>query len=123
MLFPRGSYFTKSALVGPANHIDLHPSVELHPTDSLTGTLENDIFWRESTRDGIYGPAVNLLRSGATSRASYVGTQPGVTLEYEFNRHLSFVANYSHFFAGRFIKESGPGDDVDYVTAWVAFRF
>jgi hypothetical protein len=122
-LFPKGSYFTESALIGPANHIDLHPSVTLHLTDALTVTLENDTFWRESVDDGLYGPAVNLLRSGANSRARYVGTQPSIVFEYEPNRHLTFVASYSHFFSGRFIKESGPGEDVDYVTAWVTFRF
>ncbi|HVK57832.1 MAG TPA: alginate export family protein, partial [Candidatus Kapabacteria bacterium] len=122
-LFPRGSYFTEAALIGPVNHIDLHPSITLQLTEAVTLTVENDVFWRESTRDGLYGPAVNLLRSGENSDASYVGTQPAVTVEYELNSHFSFVAHYSHFFSGRFIKESGPGEDVDYVTAWVTFKF
>jgi hypothetical protein len=30
-LFPRGGYFNDSAIIGPANFIDLHPSVELKP--------------------------------------------------------------------------------------------
>jgi len=122
-LFPKGSYFTESALIGPANHIDLHPSVAFRLIDDLTLTLENDTFWRESPGDGLYGPAVNLLRSGATSRARYVGTQPSIMVEYQPNRHLFFAANYSHFFSGRFIKESGSGEDVDYITAWVTFKF
>jgi hypothetical protein len=122
-LFPKGSYFTESALIGPANHIDLHPSIAFQLTEHLTLTLENDTFWRESLDDGLYGPAVNLLRSGATSRARYVGTQPSILIEYQPSRHYSFVANYSHFFSGRFIKESGKGEDVDYVTTWITFKF
>jgi hypothetical protein len=38
-------------------------------------------------------------------------------------RHLSFVAIYGDFFAGSFLKESGPGEDVDYVTTWLAYKF
>ena len=30
-LFPRGAYFGENQLIGPVNHIDLHPSIDLHP--------------------------------------------------------------------------------------------
>ncbi|HEY0549154.1 MAG TPA: hypothetical protein VGF13_06095 [Verrucomicrobiae bacterium] len=73
--------------------------------------------------DAAYGTAVNVQRSGPTSRADYVGNQPSVMLEYEINRHLTFVANYAHFFAGPFLKESGPGEDVDFFTTWLTFKF
>ena len=33
------------------------------------------------------------------------------------------VVDYSHFLAGPFIKESGPGNDVDYATSWVTYKF
>ena len=29
-LFPRGSYFGEASLIGPQNHMDLHPALELH---------------------------------------------------------------------------------------------
>jgi hypothetical protein len=73
--------------------------------------LDWDFFWRESTRDGIYNNAVALVRSGKTCNAPYIG------------RHWSFVAIYGHFFAARFLKESGPGEDLDYVTTWITYRF
>ncbi|MCX6954094.1 MAG: alginate export family protein, partial [Verrucomicrobia bacterium] len=63
-LFPRGAYFAESALIGPANFFDVHPSVELKPRNDVTLTADWDFLWRESARDGLYGPAVNLLRSG-----------------------------------------------------------
>jgi hypothetical protein len=122
-LFPRGSYFSETALIGPANHIDLHPSTELHITDSLRAVLDWDFFWRESTRDGIYGNAVNLIRSGLTSNARYVGNQVQFLTEWQANRHLVVTAAYAHFFAGEFLKESGPGEDVDYASVWATFRF
>jgi len=28
----------------------------------------------------------------------------------------------SDFFAGRFMKETAPGEDVDYVSTWLTFR-
>src|ERR1043166_3606201 len=70
-LFPRGSYFGEPALIGPANHIDVHPQLDLLVRKNVTLILDWDCFWRENTRDGIYGPAVNLIQSGQTSNARY----------------------------------------------------
>ena len=122
-LFPRGAYFGEPALIGPANHIDIHPSVILAPAQNLTLDLNWDCFWRESVRDGIYGPAMNLIQTGQTSRARYVGNQIEALLEWQPNRRLTLTADYAHFFAGDFLKETTPGKDVDYFTAWITFRF
>src|SRR5438874_3230164 len=122
-LFPRGAYFSETSLIGPANHIDLHPAVELHPAKALTTTLDWDFFWRENTHDGVYGNAVNLVRSGQTSNSRYVGNQAQLLTEWRANRHFTVTAAYAHFFAGAFLKESGPGKDVDYASAWATFRF
>jgi hypothetical protein len=122
-LFPKGSYFGEPALIGPANHIDVHPSLDMALSRNVTLNFNWDFFWREKTQDGIYGPALNLLRSGQTSDARYVGNQVEAVLEWQIGRHFTVVADYAHFFAGDFIKESGPGKDVDYFSAWVTFRF
>jgi hypothetical protein len=70
-----------------------------------------------------YGPAVNLIQSGKTSNAQYVGNQAEVKLEWRLDRHFTFTAEYAHFFAGDFLKQTTPGKDVDYFSAWVTYRF
>jgi len=122
-LFPRGAYFGEPALIGPANHIDVHPQLELALLKNLTLTGNWDWFWRESTRDGIYGPAVNLIQSGKSTDARYVGNQAEVMLEWRFDRHLTFTADYAHFFAGEFLKQTTPGKDVDYFSVWLTYRY
>ncbi len=122
-LFPKGAYFGEIALIGPANFMDLHPIVDFHLTKSLTLTTDWDFFWRESIHDGMYGPAINLIRSGRTSRARYIGSQATVQAEWQVTHHTTLMGIYTHFFADAFLKESGPGRDVDYVTAWVTYRF
>jgi hypothetical protein len=122
-LFPRGAYFGEIALIGPSNHIDLHPSLDLRLREGLMLTVDSVFFWRESLNDGIYGNAINLLRSGRTSRARFVGSQPSVQAEWQINRHVGWVGAYSHFFAGPFLRESGPGRDVSYVTSWITYKF
>jgi len=87
-------------------------------------TLSADwtFFWRHSTHDGIYDAGGNVLRR-ADGDARVIGHQPGIGISWQNERHTSFNAVYSHFFAGDFIKSSGPAADVDFVAVWLQYRF
>ena len=122
-LFPKGAYFSEAGLIGPANFIDVNPCLDLHLPNRVTLIVDWDFFWRESTRDGIYNNAMVLVRSGRSSSARYIGSMSQAQLFWDIDRHLSFVAIYGHFFAGPFIRQSGPGEDVDYVTTWLTYKF
>lgn len=122
-LFPRGAYFGESSLIGPANILDLHPTLELHLHDHLKLSADWDIFWRYSESDGLYDNGGNVLRTPSGSQARFVGHQPSLSLEWELGAHTTLNAAYSHFFAGDFIKQSGTGDDVDCVALWLIYRF
>ncbi|WP_243373787.1 alginate export family protein [Geotalea sp. SG265] len=122
-LFPKGAYFSENGLIGPANFINVNPSVQLHFDKEVTATVNWDFFWRESMHDGIYNNAVTLVRSGKNSHARYIGSQPQAQLEWNLDRHMTLVVIYAHFLAGPFLRESGPGKDVDYVTTWITYKF
>ncbi len=122
-LFPRGQYFGEMALIGLANIIDLHPSLDLHLTDRLTLSADWDVFWRQSVKDGVYGNAINLLRSGKTNRARYIGSQPSLWMEWRVNPHLTFIANYTHFFSGSFLRETSPGRNINYLMTQLTYKF
>lgn len=122
-LFPRGAYFGEPALIGPANLIDVHPELRLELCHNLDLTLDWDCFWRENTHDGIYGPAVNVIQSGRTSNARFVGHQAEAMLEWRIDRHITATADYAHFFTGIFLNETTPGKDMDYFSVWMTYRF
>ena len=121
-LFPRGAYFSEAGLIGPANLIDLHPTLDLDLTKSLHAYLDWDVLWRYSTHDGIYDNGGNVLR-GPDGSASFIGQQLGIQLEWKIDPHTTLNAAYSHFFTGTYIKESGPGAPVDFVGVWLTYRF
>lgn len=122
-LFPKGAYFSQASLIGPANFIDLNPCLDLQLTERFTLIFDWDFFWRESTHDGLYNTAVAPVRSGKASDARYIGSMPQAQLYWDIDRHLSFAVIYGHFLAGQFLKETGPGKDVDYVTSWLTYKF
>lgn len=122
-LFPRGAYFGENQLIGPLNHIDVHPSIDLRPRPTITVSPSWAFFWRESLRDGLYDVPGNLVRSGAGTDARYVGSQPAVMVRWDVNRHLTFVADFEHFLAGPFLRESGSGEDVTLLAGWIELTF
>ena len=61
--------------------------------------------------------SANALRS-----EHCLSPQGALTLEWEVERHLTFVGTYSHFFPGGFLEQSGLGEHVDFVALWAAYR-
>jgi hypothetical protein len=122
-LFPKGAYFSETGLIGPANIVDVHPGIELQLTERLSFVGDWDFFWRKSTRDGIYNNALKLVRPGGGNSDRYIGSQAQAMLQWNVAPHFTASAVYAHFFAGDFLKESPAGKDVDYISAWITFRF
>ena len=122
-LFPRGSYFSELALLGPSNFFNVHPYLKAHPRDDLLVFVDVNFFWRLDTDDGVFGPAGNVIRPGGASDARFVNTSVSAGIEWEANEHLFFSVLYTHSEPGRFIIETGPSDPIDFVEFTASFRF
>jgi hypothetical protein len=122
-LFPKGAYFGENQLIGPVNHIDLHPSVDLHPVQGVTLTPSWDFFWRESTKDGVYGVPGNLVRAAGGSSSRFVGSQPAMMVTVAIGRHVAIAADWEYFIAGAFLRDTGPAKNVTYVGSWIGYVF
>ncbi|TKB77592.1 MAG: hypothetical protein E8D42_15975 [Nitrospira sp.] len=64
-----------------------------------------------------------MLRAAGNSNATYVGSQAQAEIYWEIDRHLVLIANYTHFFTGQFLRETGASRDIDYATTWITVRF
>jgi alginate export protein len=124
-LFPKGNYFGVLATTGPGpiNFIDVHPHVEATLPHGITASFDWIIQWRESLDDGVYAVPGFLIRAADGSRARFVGHRPGTEVRWQANRHLWFQADYGIFYAGRFLKETQPGRNLNYWALWASYRF
>lgn len=125
-LFPTGYYFGQGgiALLGPSNLMAIGPKIGLQFTKSLSMVADNNVFWRTSLQDGVYGPGVNLLVSGKDNSERYVGSQPSVGVYWKASRHVSVSAAYAHFYVGSFLANASPqGKDVNYAAVWTTYKF
>jgi hypothetical protein len=129
-LFPLGhAYFGYIDAIGRQNIIDLHPGVELTFLENKSYakklSLRGDyhVFWRQSTDDAVYGVQGQIQRADGGSDERFVGSEVDLLLNWQVDRHLAAYLGYSHFFAGDFIEDTGPGEDINFFYAAVTYTF
>lgn len=122
-LYPRGGYFGLLAVIGPANLLDFHPSVQFQVGKEWTIDFDWDIFWRYSLQDGIYFPSGRLNVAGTGSSERFIGHQFGVQIARSINRFVEVQTSYFHFFAGSFLKDQTAGADFSQFGLSVSYTF
>ena len=124
-LFPKGNYFGVLATTGPGpiNFIDVHPHVETALPHDVSLSVDWIVQWRESLADGVYAVPGFLIRAGNDSKARFVGHRPGTEVRWQADRHVWFQADYGIFYAGKFLKETQPGRNLNYWALWAGYKF
>ena len=98
-------------------------SASAKPIDKLTVKGDLHFFWLDDTSDAWYNAGGGVVRPATPGADDFVGEELDLTAIYKFNKHLTFMAGYSHFFAGDFVEDTGPSDDADWVYIQTAFAF
>ena len=124
-LFPKGDYFGVLATTGPGpiNFIDIHPRVEGTFPHDVTASFDWICQWRESLQDGVYAVPGFLIRAAEGSQARFVGNRPGTQIRWQATPHMWFQVDYGIFYAGRFLKETQPGRNLNYWALWAGYKF
>jgi hypothetical protein len=120
-LFFKAGYFDDASLIRPSNIIDVHPTLQLLPTKNTEIVLGSDVLWRYTTADGVYGPPGNTeLPAGADSR--YIATTAELSVQWQIDRHLSWISSYTHFFVSDAVNHQ-HGGDVDFLGSWLTYTW
>jgi hypothetical protein len=123
-LFPLGHAFLGFIdVVGRQNIMAFRSGVSFKPVQKLTIRIDGHLFYRAERGDALYDAGGGVVRAGNLGDAREVGQEIDLTARYDLDRHTSFLFGYSHFFAGRFIEQSGASDDIDFFYASVEYRF
>jgi hypothetical protein len=122
-LYPRGNYFGDEATLGPRNFFNVHPALKLQPVQGLQLNASLDFFWRNSLRDGVYAPNGMLIRAAGDSRARYVATIASVGATRTFDPRWSATAVAAYARPGAFLRDTGAGETLSFVSLAVQYRF
>lgn len=123
-LFPLGhAYLGYADVVGRQNVISPSVGVGIEPIKGLVIALRGYHFWRARVGDALYNAGGAVVRAPGESDSRTVGNELDVTTTYRFARYFLGQVGYSRFFAGSFIEDTGPSDDISFLYASLTARF
>ncbi|WP_082113211.1 alginate export family protein [Kordia jejudonensis] len=120
-LYPRGAYFGRVARFGPSNLIDIHPYYQTK-IGKINLELDYVAFWRFSTNDGIYNPAL-LLDYPSTNNERFIGNQIGGITGYALNKFINLELESNIIFPGSFLKQRNQGDTLYHFVFTTEIKF
>jgi hypothetical protein len=85
--------------------------------------LNGHFYWRAEENDALYNAGSIAVRGGALASDRRIGTELDLSVQYKFDRHLTGLFGYSHFFTDDFIENSGPHSDIDFVYVSMQYTF
>ena len=118
-LYPRGSYFSELAQLGPANFFNLNPYLSIQPVETLSVTFDLDLYWRLETADGVYAPPGNIIRRPAGSPERFVNSALSAAIEWEATETVFLGLSLTYSRPEAFLEDTGPADD----TSFAEFTF
>ena len=121
-VYPKGSFSSELAHVGFANFYQLYPEISLSLKPQLKVALGWEFLWRAETQDAVYQHVLRALPNTTDNTEREIGHQVQLKATWTFNRHWQLFAAYVHFSAGDAITAAG-GEDIDYYSARLRFRF
>ena len=110
-------------IVGRQNMTDLNAGVAFNPARKWRLRLDGYSFWRASVNDALYDKRGAVVRQAFPGSPRKTGDELDATVRYQFDRHTIIQLGYSHFFPGRFLKQSGPHEPVDFMYSSLQFTF
>jgi hypothetical protein len=124
-LFPKGLYYGYMLFTGGSlNAIVVHPTARLQLARKLSLDIDDFLFWRESTNDGIYSQSGMFLRPGKISQARYVGATQDLSLVWQVDRHTTVQGIAGYYEVGDYLRDTQPpGRDASYVSVTANYRF
>jgi len=126
LLFSKPQYGL-TAPIGATNLVNINPYIKINPTKKCNIYVSSYFMWRQSNMDGTYSPlAVEVRPSPAldfTSTKNKIGTLLAFESSYAVNRNLSFALDASYFFAGGYVKATGKGKDITYLSFKGTYKF
>jgi hypothetical protein len=99
-------------------------SLKLSPLKKLTAELDYHAFWLADTNDFWYrANGLTTVRPLSPHAGNFVGTELDFVLTWNVCKNLSLQAGYCHFFAGDYLKNTGPSDGANFGYTMATLNF
>lgn len=110
-------------LFGWQNMHDLDFKASVVPLKDLKVAASFHTFWLFASEDNWYNAYKQVQRAGKKGASNFVGNEVDIIAYYKFWKYYTFIPTYGHFFAGKFVEETEPSKDANFVSMEFRFEF
>ena len=114
-LFPSDDLYGDTDLVGIRNQNHFQLRAEVRPTDKLFFYVTEHFYFLDSNKSALYNADAGVVRAPTPGASRTVGKETDILLTFKFNRYWDACLGYAFFYAGPFIKDTGPDDNANFV--------
>jgi Alginate export len=126
LIFSKPSYGL-AAPIGSSNIVNINPYLKINPVKKMFIYAGVYFLQRQSNQDGTYSPGMAQVRptpvSSFASTEKEIGTQFALETSYNLNNNISFAIDAAYFKAGSYVKQTGKGLDISYLSFKAALKF
>lgn len=119
-IHPNNAYFSQLVVLTPANHIDVHPYVQLGLVDRFRMDAGVVVFWRASLQDDLYGPPVVPIVDLTGRDERFTGVQSSASVTADLTDYASLTVYGSHFAAGD-VVQAAQGRSSSFLGVWFGY--
>ena len=95
----------------------------LFSTKAIVIKLAYHMFRRAENTDALYNAGGGVVRTAEAGDSRDVGDEIDLTIIYKASREVKIAGGISQFSAGKFIKESGASDDINFGFVQAHYTF
>jgi len=106
--------------LAPINVISVNPGMKIFANQNWKISLDGTFFWRDCHADGLYNPFVQQIYPADPANSiysKYIGNNFTAGVDYSPKPYLSLGFLGGYFKAGKYLKQTGPGKDITYLSA------
>lgn len=126
LLFAKPQYGL-AAPIGATNIVTVNPYLKFNPVRKINVYAGVNFMWRQSNQDGIYSPGAIEMHPATGevvgSAKKQIGTLWVMESNYLLTKYVSFSIDASYLAAGSYIRQTGKGKDIMYVSFKAGYRF
>lgn len=126
LLFSKPQYGL-AAPIGATNMITANPYMKFNPGRNIHIYTGINFMWRQSNQDGIYSPGAIQVRPGPQtlfkSDKNQVGTLWVLETAFMLTKYVTLAVDASYFAAGNYVKETGKGKNITYLSFKANYKF
>jgi len=100
-----------------------HYQISAKPTKKSRIQIGMHHLYLDTPKDSYYNVARGVARTASGPVSTHLGDELDVTVDYKVNDFLNTQLGYSHFIAGRYLKQTGAHDNANFVYVQTVFSF